>query len=101
MFELFEQSKHTWPNSNGGKVVCADARSFLSQCPDESFDVVIAAGVLHCFHDPINILSEICRVSKESVLIEAVYPDYSRSGFLQEYTSTFESLKSYFIAMWE
>jgi hypothetical protein len=98
MQKLLESARHTWPNVSNDppedrfEVVCSDARKFLGECQDQSYDIVIAAGVLHCFHDPINILAEICRVAKEAVFIESVHTTASRAGAQQDYTGSFEPI---------
>ncbi|GFH60425.1 hypothetical protein CTEN210_16901 [Chaetoceros tenuissimus] len=88
MTNLLERSKHSWPRAESCSshpqerysVVCLDAKAYLSKCEDDSFDVVIAAGVLHCFSDPTAILREICRVSKKAVVIESVHTMLRRKG---------------------
>ena len=35
-------------------VVEANVRAYLRAAPDRSFDVVLAAGLLHCFSDPVG-----------------------------------------------
>jgi len=62
------------------KVVCTDVRQFLSQCQDQSYDIVIAAGLLHCFPDPISILLEAARVSRHALVIESINPPFQQSG---------------------
>ncbi len=102
MTKLLRDATHTWPAATSDvinsspedrfEVVCSDARKFLSECMDQSYDIVIAAGVLHCFHDPINVLAEMSRVAKEFVMIESIHPAATRTGALQDYTGAFEPM---------
>jgi len=89
MHVLLDSARHTWPEQDAAidsderfQVVCADAREFLSQCADQSFDVIVVAGVLHCFQDPIGVLLEMARVAKEAVVVESVHPAFHLSGLL-------------------
>jgi SAM-dependent methyltransferase len=90
MTTFLKRAEATWPaiddssmkSSGRYKVVCTDARSFLAECGDNSFDIVIAAGVLHCFQDPVSILSELARVCKESIVVESVHTNATRKGLL-------------------
>jgi len=66
------------------QVVCSGIRDFLATCADGSFDVVVAAGVLHCFLDPVAIVFEICRVAKHSVCLEVDHPELVVSGILSD-----------------
>ena len=91
MNTFLKRAEATWPDVKDSsmesgvryKVICADARSFLAQCGDKSYDVVIAAGVLHCFQDPVSILSEIARVCKGSIVVESVHTSAARKGLLR------------------
>lgn len=45
------------------EVVRSGVREYLATCPDSSHDVILAAGILHCFVDPVEILLEsACRL---------------------------------------
>lgn len=61
-------------------IIEQDIRSYLEQCPDKHFDIVVAAGVLQAFDDPQNIISHCTRVAKEMVSVEAILPPIVRSG---------------------
>ena len=39
-------------------------RNYLASCAANSYDIVVAAGLLHCFVDPVTIVLEMCRVAK-------------------------------------
>jgi hypothetical protein len=88
MEKYLASAEAAWPEPQSSlkryEVICADARAYLSKCEDQSFDVVVAAGVLHCFQDPISILLEIARVSKEAIVIESVHPIFYRKGLSSE-----------------
>jgi hypothetical protein len=55
-------------------VVNADIRGWLAAQPDRSAGVVVAAGVLHCFVDPVAVVLELARVADHAVVIEANHP---------------------------
>ena len=81
------ETMNCWPSVHGEatntfKVVCCGIREYLSQCSDASHDVVLAAGVLHCFVDPIQVLLEITRVASHAVLIEMTHPNMYMDGYL-------------------
>ena len=88
MEHFLAKAEDTWPKSHSSssryEVVCADARKYLSQCKDQEFDIVVAAGVLHCFQDPVSILLEIGRICKDTIAIESVHPTYYRKGLNPE-----------------
>jgi len=64
------------------QVVYSGIREYLAQCEDLSHEVVLAAGLLHCFVDPIQILLDMARVASYAVLIEMVHPDVYLNGHL-------------------
>lgn len=64
--------------------VCSGVREYLEQCSNTSHDVILAAGLLHCFLDPISILLEMTRVASHAVLIEMTHPQAYRDGHLQD-----------------
>lgn len=90
MTSYLKKAESTWPvvkdsskkSSDRYKVVRVDARSYLSKCEDNSFDIVIAAGVLHCFQDPVSIMSEMARVCKGSIVVESVHTNATRKGLI-------------------
>jgi SAM-dependent methyltransferase len=51
-------------------VVEAGMREFLAASGDRSFDVVIAAGVLQCFPDPVVVVNELLRVTGRALVLE-------------------------------
>ena len=51
-------------------VVEAGMREFLAASGDRSFDVVIAAGVLQCFPDPVVVVNELLRVTGHALVLE-------------------------------
>lgn len=59
-----------------------DIRSFIKEKNDNSYDVILMSGVIYLFVDPKNIIDEMCRVTKESVVIETTYPISIREGKL-------------------
>mmetsp|Transcript_7812 Transcript_7812/g.14719 ORF Transcript_7812/g.14719 Transcript_7812/m.14719 type:complete len:1375 (+) Transcript_7812:442-4566(+) len=109
MMDYLKRAESTWSNScdvddgtpsldaksddDRYKIICADARSFLSQCKDQSFDIIVIAGVLHCFQDPITIISEVARVSKEIIVIESTHTYFDRKGFNDPVTATVNLLE--------
>lgn len=42
--------------------------------PDQKYDIVLAAGVVHCYFDPFKIYEKICSLSNEYVIIETLNP---------------------------
>ncbi|MEK7989736.1 MAG: class I SAM-dependent methyltransferase [Thiotrichaceae bacterium] len=63
-------------------VIQQDVRSYLTQTPANSFDLVVVAGMLYHFVDTKSIIDAICHLCKESVIIETNYPPSMRSGKL-------------------
>lgn len=61
-------------------VVEAGVRSFLAQCDDDAYDVVVGAGVLHCFVDPSAIFCAMCRVARVAVVVEVNHPQLLQSA---------------------
>jgi len=66
------------------EIVQQDVRGFLRAAGDQSFDLVLLAGVLYHFVDTKQIIDEACRVSREQVVIETNYPPSMRSGKLPQ-----------------
>lgn len=62
------------------RIVQADIRSFLLNATDQAFDIVIAAGVIYHFVDPETIVRELCRVAKQTVVVESNHPTCVRNG---------------------
>ena len=63
-------------------IIHQDVRSYLLASADESFDLVLLAGMLYHFVDTKQIIDQACRVSKYSVVIETNYPPGVRAGKL-------------------
>ncbi len=63
-------------------IIHQDVRSYLQATPDQTFDLVLLAGMLYHFIDTKQILDEACRVSCEQVVIETNYPPGMRTGKL-------------------
>ncbi|WP_353572071.1 class I SAM-dependent methyltransferase [Candidatus Albibeggiatoa sp. nov. BB20] len=63
-------------------VVQQDVRSYLTQAASKHFDLVVVAGILYHFIDTKSIIDAICRLCKESVIVETNYPPGMRSGIL-------------------
>ena len=63
------------PWGDQAEIVQADIRGYLAGLSDRSYDIVLAAGVIYSFIDPDVIVREMCRVTKEAVLIESNYPE--------------------------
>ena len=55
-------------------IIHQDIRSYLAQVPDQSFDLVLLAGMLYHFVDTKQIIDEVCRISCEQVVVESNYP---------------------------
>jgi len=66
------------------RVVRDDTRKFLASCGDGSFDVVICAGVLHCFLEPLAICVEVQRVARHAVVVESIHPNGVRAGVIYD-----------------
>ena len=62
-----------------------DIRRYLQQAADQSYDIVIAAGVIYHFIDPKMIVDECCRVAKEMVVIESNHPTCVKTGAVSPY----------------
>jgi SAM-dependent methyltransferase len=63
------------PWGDQAKIAQADIRSYLAELSDKSYDIILAAGVIYFFVDPDVVVREMCRVAKETVLIESNYPE--------------------------
>lgn len=61
------------------RVVQADVRGYLEELDDESFDIVLAAGVLFHFLDIKSIIDQMCRVAKVAIAVESTYPPGMRT----------------------
>ena len=70
------------PSESSFEIICSGVRGYLSQCKDSSHDVVLAAGVLHCFTDPIEILREMARVAAHAILLENTHAGLYGDGYL-------------------
>ena len=55
-------------------IVESGIRPYLLATETESFDIVIAMGVMYLFLDPDVIVSEMCRVAVETVAVESTFP---------------------------
>lgn len=64
------------------RILQTDIRSFLQESADQSFDIVVAAGVIYHFIDPEAIVRELCRVAKQAVVVESNHPKCVRNGTL-------------------
>lgn len=64
------------------KLEQGDIQAYLANCPAESFDIVLAAGILYLFMDPKEIVGEMCRVAKHAVIVETNHPRLMRNGFV-------------------
>ena len=65
---------------NAAQIIHQDIRGYLQDADDNSFDLVLLAGVLYHFIDTQNIIDHACRIAKEQVIIETNYPRGMRSG---------------------
>jgi SAM-dependent methyltransferase len=101
---MLERAAGTWPAPEAGRAAGAGAqggggaeeeqerfdvvqmgvREFLAGCAANSFDVVIAAGLLHCFVDPVNIVLEMSRVARVALVLEVDQPEVYVSGALSD-----------------
>ncbi|WP_211665260.1 class I SAM-dependent methyltransferase [Leucothrix arctica] len=63
-------------------IVHQDVTSFLLDTPDDTYDLVLLAGMLYHFVDTKKIIDQSCRVSTDQVVIETNYPPGMRSGKL-------------------
>lgn len=55
------------------KVVQQDVSIYLDDCIKNNikFDIILAAGVLYGFSEPIGLLSKICKVAKDTIIIDS------------------------------
>ena len=92
-----EMLRRAWPDDDaegqgsGGawsgarfEVVKAGIREYLETAPAHSADVVVAAGVLHCFTDPVAVLLDMCRVARLAVVIECDHVEAVQRAFVDE-----------------
>ena len=87
--EMLASAAHTWPQqaAAGEKrfaVVQSGVREYLSRCADGSFDVVVGAGLLHCFVDPVDIYLQMCRVARVAVVVEVDQPEALQVGVVAD-----------------
>lgn len=74
-----------WPRRDQQyHVICSDIFEYLTACKDDSHDVLLAAGILNCSSNPLEILKEMARVAKEGMLIEVDHPDIYLGGSLDD-----------------
>jgi hypothetical protein len=66
------------------QLVCSGVRNFLVSLPADSYDVVVCAGLLHCFVDPQTIVCEVGRVARVAVVVENNYPSLVRRSIVPE-----------------
>jgi hypothetical protein len=88
---MLQRAEDTWPAPGAGTheherfaVIEMGAKEFLAGCPPGSFDVVIAAGVLHCFVDPVSILLDMCRVANTALVIEVDQREVYLNGAVRD-----------------
>ena len=88
---MLQRAEDTWPAPGAGTheherfaVIEMGAKEFLAGCPAGSFDVVIAAGVLHCFVDPVSILLDMCRVANTALVIEVDQREVYLNGAVRD-----------------
>jgi len=77
-----QSQKLLTPWKNRAHIYQQDIRSFIKEKNEDSYDVILMAGVIYLFVDPKNIIDEICRVAKETIVIETTYPQIIRNGKL-------------------
>ena len=91
--EMLAAAAHTWPplpasvaaaagDEERYSVVQAGVREFLAGCEDDSFDVVVGAGLLHCFVDPVDIYLQMCRCARVAVVVEVDQVEVIQSAVL-------------------
>ena len=61
-----------WGGGERARVVNTDIRGWLAAQPDRSAGVLVAAGVLHCFVDPVGVILELARVADRGACCRAV-----------------------------
>ncbi|MGB1310616.1 MAG: methyltransferase domain-containing protein [Leucothrix sp.] len=69
-----------WPDQV--TIIQQDVRSYLQDALDNSFDLVLLAGMLYHFIDTKNIIDQACRIASEQVIVESSYPRGMRTGTL-------------------
>jgi len=68
------------PWGGRARIFQRDIRTFVENTNEDSYDIVLMAGVLYLFVDPQNIIEQMCRVAKEAVVVETNYPPSIRAG---------------------
>ncbi|MGB0849360.1 MAG: class I SAM-dependent methyltransferase [Thiolinea sp.] len=63
-------------------IIQQDVSSFLHQSVDDTFDIILLAGMLYHFVDTKQVIDQVCRISKQQVVVETNYPPGMRSGKL-------------------
>ena len=87
---MLRMAEGMWPPLVGASetqrfdVVQMGVREFLAGCSDHSFDIVVGAGLLHCFSDPVKITLEMCRVARVAVVLEVDHPEVYLNGVLSD-----------------
>lgn len=72
-----------WPQDQW-EILEQDFLGYLRQCDDQSFDVVLAAGVLYLFVDQQEVIEQMSRVAREFVVIESRQPNSVCNGVINE-----------------
>lgn len=55
----------------------AETLQYLKDTPDQTYDIVIASGIIHCYVNAIGFIEEMSRVAKHFVIIETQEADES------------------------
>ena len=78
-----EQSRQLLAHWNErAEIIPQDVSSFLAQAEDDSFDLILLAGMLYHFVDTKNVIDHACRIATEQVVVETNYPPGVRAGKL-------------------
>lgn len=64
------------------RILELDVRRFLESAEDKAYDLVIAAGMLYHFIDTKSIIDDLCRICRETIVVESNHPPASRLGRL-------------------
>lgn len=72
-----------WPQDQW-QIVEEDFLKYLHECEEQSFDVVLASGVLYLFVNQEEVIKEMSRVAREYVVIETRQPNRVCNGSIDQ-----------------
>jgi len=63
-------------------IIQQDVRYYLQHTLEQSFDIVLLAGIVYHFIDSNVVIDQACRVARQQVVVESNYPPSMRAGKL-------------------